>query len=79
MKIPARPLRCLAALLFMAVMAGGCSKEAPPPRARAQAQGQLCFALINLYKALGGGWVDEAEKLAPQPGVDTGRNPPVFP
>jgi multidrug efflux system outer membrane protein len=32
----------------------------------AQTQGQLYFALINLYKALGGGWVDEAEKLAPR-------------
>jgi len=45
----------------------------------AQAQGQLFFALINLYKALGGGWVDEAGKLASQPGVDTRKNPPVFP
>lgn len=33
----------------------------------AQTQGQLYVALINLYKALGGGWVDEAEKLAPRP------------
>jgi multidrug efflux system outer membrane protein len=45
----------------------------------AQAQSQLHFALISLYKALGGGWVDEAEKLAPKPDVDTTRNPPVFP
>ena len=45
----------------------------------AQTQGQLHFAVINLYKALGGGWVDEAGKLASQPGVDTGKNPPVFP
>jgi multidrug efflux system outer membrane protein len=45
----------------------------------AQTQAQLYFALVSLYKALGGGWVDEAEKLAPQPGVDTSRNPPVFP
>ena len=44
-----------------------------------QTQGQLHFALINLYKALGGGWVDEAEKLAPGPGVDTGSKPPLFP
>ncbi|MCC6213104.1 MAG: efflux transporter outer membrane subunit, partial [Burkholderiales bacterium] len=27
-----------------------------------QAQGQLFFALINLYKAMGGGWVDEAAR-----------------
>jgi len=44
-----------------------------------QTQGQLFVALINLYKALGGGWVDEAEKSAIRPGVDTARTPPVFP
>ena len=32
-----------------------------------QTQGLLYVALINLYKALGGGWVDVAEKLAPPP------------
>lgn len=31
-----------------------------------QTQGLLYVALINLYKALGGGWVNEADKLAPQ-------------
>jgi len=44
-----------------------------------QTQGELYFALINLYKALGGGWVDEAGKLASQPGVDISKNPPIFP
>lgn len=44
-----------------------------------QAQGLLYVALINLYKAMGGGWVDTAVALAPQPGVDITRNPPVFP
>ena len=44
-----------------------------------QAQGQLYFALINLYKALGGGWVDEADKLAPPPASDITKNPPIFP
>lgn len=34
-----------------------------------QTQGQLYFALINLYKALGGGWVDVAERLAPRPAM----------
>jgi multidrug efflux system outer membrane protein len=38
-----------------------------------QAQGQLFFALINVYKAMGGGWVDEAGRMtgrdaAPQAG-----------
>ena len=28
-----------------------------------QAQGQLFFALINVYKAMGGGWVDAAEGM----------------
>jgi multidrug efflux system outer membrane protein len=44
-----------------------------------QSQGQLFVALINLYKALGGGWVDEAGKLAPGPEADITKNPPVFP
>lgn len=44
-----------------------------------QTQGQLFFALINLYKAMGGGWVDEADKLAPRPAVDISKNPPIFP
>jgi membrane fusion protein (multidrug efflux system) len=37
MKIPALDgaLRCLTSLLLAAVMAGGCSREAPPPRAQA--------------------------------------------
>ena len=35
----------------------------------AQTQSQLYFALINLYKALGGGWVDRAEEFAPRPEI----------
>ena len=34
-----------------------------------QTQGQLYAALINLFKALGGGWVEMAERLAPRPEV----------
>lgn len=45
----------------------------------AQTQSQLYFALISLYKALGGGWVSEAEKLAPAPTLDTKVDPPLFP
>jgi multidrug efflux system outer membrane protein len=45
----------------------------------AQTQGQLYFAVINLYKALGGGWVNEADKLAAPPAVDITKNPPIFP
>ena len=36
----------------------------------AQTQGDLFIALVNLYKAMGGGWVEEAEQMtvgAPQP------------
>lgn len=39
-----------------------------------QTQFDLFNALVNVYKAMGGGWVDEAEKLAPKPTV--GRNSP---
>ena len=29
-----------------------------------------CFALlVNIYQAMDGGWVNEADKLAPQPSV----------
>jgi multidrug efflux system outer membrane protein len=34
-----------------------------------QTQGLLYVALINLYKALGGGWVDAAEERAPRPEI----------
>lgn len=44
-----------------------------------QTQGQFFVALINPYKALCGGWVDEADKLAAQPGVNTSKNLPIFP
>jgi len=32
-----------------------------------QTQGALHFSLINLYKAMGGGWVDKADQLAQAP------------
>lgn len=44
-----------------------------------QTQSQLYFALINLYKAIGGGWENEADRRAVQPAMDLRRNPPVFP
>jgi len=43
-----------------------------------QTQGQLYLAIINLYKALGGGWVDEADKLAPAAAFDVNKEPPLF-
>jgi outer membrane protein, multidrug efflux system len=42
-------------------------------------QGDLFQALVNLYKAMGGGWVVQANQLAPQPNVDVQTNPPIFP
>jgi multidrug efflux system outer membrane protein len=32
----------------------------------AQTQFDLFNALVNVYKAMGGGWVDEADRLAPK-------------
>ena len=40
-----------------------------------QSQGLLFQALINLYKAMGGGWVTEAELLATQAGVTASATP----
>ena len=31
----------------------------------AQTQANVCTSLISIYKAMGGGWVDEAGDLAP--------------
>ncbi len=40
-----------------------------------QGQGNLFLALISLYKAMGGGWVTEAESLAAQAGVSAAATP----
>jgi multidrug efflux system outer membrane protein len=45
----------------------------------AQNQGDLYQALVNLYKAMGGGWVMQANEQTPQPNVDVRSNPPIFP
>jgi multidrug efflux system outer membrane protein len=37
------------------------------------------FALIDLYKATGGGWVTEASAMAPQPQVSLSKDPRPFP
>ena len=36
-------------------------------------------ALVNLYKAMGGGWVVEASGMAPQPDVNLAKNPRPYP
>ncbi|HQR53827.1 MAG TPA: efflux transporter outer membrane subunit [Burkholderiales bacterium] len=45
----------------------------------ARNQGDLFQALVDVYKAMGGGWVVQANQFAPQPNVDPQANPPVFP
>jgi len=32
-------------------------------------QGEVFNALVNIYKSMGGGWINEADKLAPQPAI----------
>ena len=44
-----------------------------------RAKSDTYFALIDLYKAMGGGWVVEAAAAAPQPSVNLANDPPVFP
>jgi outer membrane protein, multidrug efflux system len=44
-----------------------------------QAEAQLHFAMIDLYKAMGGGWIDEADAMSAQPEVNTEDSPPIFP
>ncbi len=31
--------------------------------------------VVNVYRAVGGGWVTEADKLAPQPALGLSQNP----
>ncbi len=38
---------------------------------RTQTQGEVFSALVNIYKSMGGGWINEADKLAPQPSIGT--------
>jgi multidrug efflux system outer membrane protein len=45
----------------------------------ARVKSDTYFALIDLYKAMGGGWVIDASAAAPQPRVSLTSNPPVFP
>ena len=45
----------------------------------ARNQGDLFQSLVNLYKAMGGGWVVQAARMAPAPNIDVQANPPIFP
>ena len=42
-------------------------------------QSEQLVQRVNLYLALGGGWVDKADKLTSTPKVDLSQNPPIFP
>jgi multidrug efflux system outer membrane protein len=45
----------------------------------AQAQTDVFTQVFGLYKAIGGGWVDEADRLAVQPAVQASETPAIFP
>ncbi|WP_431276630.1 efflux transporter outer membrane subunit [Variovorax ureilyticus] len=45
----------------------------------AQQQGSVLLQSAALYRSLGGGWVDVADKEAPQPGVNVSERPRAFP
>jgi multidrug efflux system outer membrane protein len=45
----------------------------------ARVKGETYFALIDLYKAMGGGWVTEASAMAPQPQANLAADPRPFP
>lgn len=56
------------------MLLAGCEKEAPKAQRSlftsqlnyTQTQAAVFQSLVNIYKALGGGWVQEAEKVADQ-------------
>ena len=43
--------------------------------AAVRSQADSYTQIVNVYKAVGGGWVNEADRLAPQPKLDTARSP----
>lgn len=42
-------------------------------------QGDVFQSLVNIYRAMGGGWVVIADQSTPPPNVDVTANPPIFP
>ena len=44
-----------------------------------QAKGDTYFAMIDIYKSMGGGWVVDAAAAAAQPRVDVTQDPKIFP
>ncbi|MDM0073597.1 TolC family protein [Variovorax sp. J2P1-59] len=45
----------------------------------AQAQGDVLLQAAALYKSLGGGWIDVADREVPQPNVRLSERPSIFP
>ncbi|HYW88212.1 MAG TPA: efflux transporter outer membrane subunit [Chloroflexota bacterium] len=45
----------------------------------AAVRAQLFASLVSIYRAMGGGWVNEADKLAPQPVAESGFLAPSLP
>ncbi len=45
----------------------------------ATTRAQLFASLVGIYRAMGGGWVDEADKLTPQPATGSGPFAPGLP
>ena len=45
----------------------------------ARSQGDVLLQAAALYKSLEGGWVELANKDAPQPAVRLGQRPPLWP
>jgi len=43
------------------------------------AKGNTYFAMVDIYKSMGGGWVVDAAALSAQPRVDVTQEPKVFP
>jgi multidrug efflux system outer membrane protein len=43
------------------------------------AKGNTYFAMVDIYKSMGGGWVIDAAARAAQPGVDLAQDPKPFP
>jgi outer membrane protein, multidrug efflux system len=41
---------------------------------RTLTQGEVFTALVNIYKSMGGGWINIADKTAPQPSIGTARD-----
>jgi len=44
-----------------------------------QAKRETYFAMIDIYKSMGGGWVVDAAAVAAQPRVDVTQDPQIFP